>query len=137
QLPSSGIAGSDPLGWWLDYPWVQRCGEFGQWGDLRNLGEAALSAVITFATISAIGGLVLGFYCVPWPLIVIPNLIIAIVSVIMSLHQNLSFLAAVALFFGCLSLNQICYVIGAAFTLFSEDSKTPTRDQADSHPGES
>jgi hypothetical protein len=121
----------------LDYPWVQRCGEFGQWGDLRNLGEAALSAVITFATISAIGGLVLGFYCVPWPLIVIPNLIIAIVSVIMSLHQNLSFLAAVALFFGCLSLNQICYVIGAAFTLFSEDSKTPARDQADSHPGES
>ena len=60
----SGIAGSDPLGWWLDYPWVQRCGEFVQWGDLRNLGEAALSAVITFATISAIGGLVLGFYCV-------------------------------------------------------------------------
>lgn len=82
---------------------MQRCGEFGQWGDLRNLGEAALSAVITFATISAIGGLVLGFYCVPWPLIVIPNLIIAIVSVIMSLHQNLSFLAAVALFLDVLA----------------------------------
>ena len=66
---------------------------------LGNWEKPALSAVITFATISAIGGLVLGFYCVPWPLIVIPNLIIAIVSVIMSLHQNLSFLAAVALFF--------------------------------------
>ena len=115
---------------------MQRCGEFGQWGDLRNLGEAALSAVITFATISAIGGLVLGFYCVPWPLIVIPNLIIAIVSVIMSLYQNFSFLAAVSFFFGCLSLNQICYVIGAASTFFSRYSKTLTRDQADSHPGE-
>jgi hypothetical protein len=57
-----------------------------------------MSAAFIFATISAIGGLVLGFYCVPWPLIVIPNLIIAIVSVIMSLHQNLSFLAAVAFF---------------------------------------
>jgi hypothetical protein len=82
---------------------VQRCGEFVQWGDRKNLGEAALSAVITFATIGAIGGLVLGFYCVPWPLIVIPNLIIAIDSVIMSLHQNLSFLAAVARFLDVLA----------------------------------
>ena len=95
-----------------------------------------MSAAFIFATISAIGGLALGFYCVPWPRIVIPNLIIAIVSVIMSLYQNFSFLAAVAFFFGCLSLNQICYVIGAAFTLFSENSKTPTRDQADRHPGD-
>jgi hypothetical protein len=95
-----------------------------------------MSAAFIFATISAIGGLALGFYCVPWPRIVIPNLIIAIVSVIMSLYQNFSFLAAVAFFFGCLSLNQICYVIGAASTLFSRYSKTLTHDQADSHPSE-
>jgi len=96
-----------------------------------------MSAAFIFATISAIGGLVLGFYCVPWPLIVIPNLIIAIVSVTMSLHQNFSLLAAVAFFFGCLSLNQIGYVIGAAITVFSEDfKKSLTSEQADRQPGE-
>jgi hypothetical protein len=75
-----------------------RCGEFaaGTWG-------SGMSAVITIATVSAISGLVLGFYCVPWALIVIPNLIIAIVSVIMSLYQNFSFLAAVALFLDVLA----------------------------------
>ena len=62
-----------------------------------------MSAAFIFATISAIGGLALGFYCVPWPRIVIPNLIIAIVSVIMSLYQNFSFLAAVAFFLDVLA----------------------------------
>src|ERR1700738_4361876 len=81
-----------------------------------------MSAVLMFAAISAIGGLVLGFYCVPWRVIVIPNLIIAIVSVILSLDQN----------FSCLSLNQIAYVIGAAIIVFSEDPKASlTGDQAD------
>jgi len=85
-----------------------------------------------FAGISATGGLVLGFYCVPWRVIVIPNLIIAIVSVVMSLDQNFSFLAGFAFVFGCLSLNQIAYVIGAAIIVFSEDPKaSPTGDRAD------
>jgi hypothetical protein len=91
-----------------------------------------MSAVLMFAAISAIGGLVLGFYCVPWRVIVIPNLIIAIVSVILSLDQNFSFLAGFASVFGCLSLNQIAYVIGAAIIVFSEDPKASlTGDQAD------
>jgi hypothetical protein len=91
-----------------------------------------MSAVLMFAAISAIGGLVLGFYCVPWPVIVIPNLIIAIVSVIWSLYQNFSFLAGFAFVFGCLSLNQIAYVIGAAIIVFSEDPKASlTGDQDD------
>ena len=89
-----------------------------------------------FAAISAIGGLVLGFYCVPWRVIVIPNLIIAIVSAIVSLDQNFSFLAGFAFVFGCLSLNQIAYVIGAAIIVFSEDHKASlTGDQADDYPG--
>ena len=91
-----------------------------------------MSAVLMFAAISAIGGLVLGFYCVPWRVIVIPNLIIAIVSAIVSLDQNFSFLAGFAFVFGCLSLNQIAYVIGAAIIVFSEDPKASlTGDQAD------
>ena len=53
-----------------------------------------------FAAISAIGGLALRFYCVPWRVIVIPNLIIAIVSAIVSLDQNFSFLAGFAFVFG-------------------------------------
>jgi hypothetical protein len=97
-----------------------------------------MSAVLMFAPISAIGGFVLGFYCVPWRVIVIPNLIIAMVSVILSLDQNFSFLGGVAFVFGCLSLNQIAYVIGAAIIVFSEDPKASlTGDQADDHPGES
>jgi hypothetical protein len=97
-----------------------------------------MSAVLMFAAISAIGGLVLGFYCVPWRVIVIPNLIIAIVSAIVSLDQNFSFLAGFAFVFGCLSLNQIAYVIGAAIIVFSEDPKASlTGDQADDYPGES
>jgi hypothetical protein len=82
-----------------------------------------MSAVLMVAAISAIGGLVLGFYCVTWPLIVIPSLIIAIVSVIVSLYQNFNFLSGVAIFFGCLSLHQIAYIIGAAIIVFSEDTK--------------
>jgi hypothetical protein len=63
---------------------------------------------------------------------VIPNLIIAIVSVIVSLDQNFSFLAGFAFVFGCLSLNQIAYVIGAAIIVFSEDPKASlTGDQAE------
>lgn len=98
-----------------------------------------MSAVLMFAAISAIGGLVLGFYCVPWRVIVIPNLIIAIVSAIVSLDQNFSFLAGFAFVFGCLSLNQIAYVIGAVIIIvFSEDPKASlTGDQADDFPGES
>ena len=66
------------------------------------------------------------------------NLIIAIVSVILSLDQNFSFLAGFAFVFGCLSLNQIAYVIGAAIIVFSEDPKASlTGDQADDYPGES
>src|SRR2546421_7946489 len=91
-----------------------------------------------FAGISAIGGLVLGFYCVPWRVIVIPNLIIAIVSVIVSLNQHFNFVPGVAFVFGCLSLNQIGYVIGAAIIVFSEHPKASlTGEQADDHSGES
>src|ERR1700732_676480 len=97
-----------------------------------------MNAVLIFAAISAIGGLVLGFYCVPWRVIVIPNLIIAIVSVMVWLDQHFSFLAGVAFVFGCLSLNQIAYVIGAVIIVFSEDPKASlTGDQADDYPGES
>jgi hypothetical protein len=55
-----------------------------------------------------------------------------------SLDQNFSFLAGFAFVFGCLSLNQIAYVIGAAIIVFSEDPKASlTGDQADDYPGES
>jgi L-cystine uptake protein TcyP (sodium:dicarboxylate symporter family) len=97
-----------------------------------------MSAVLMFAAISAITGLVLGFYCVLWRVIVIPNLIIAIVSAIVSLDQTFSFLAGFAFVFGCLSLNQLAYLIGAAIVVFSEDPKASlTGDQADDYPGES
>jgi len=50
----------------------------------------------------------------------------------LSLDQNFSFLAGFAFVFGCLSLNQIAYVIGAAIIVFSEDPKASlTGDQAD------
>jgi hypothetical protein len=112
-------------------------GEFARWGDRMNLGSW-MSAVLMFTAISAIGGLVLGFYCVSWRVIVIPNLIIAIVSVIGSLYQDFSFLGGVAFVFGCLSLNQIAYVIGAVIIVFSEHPKASlTGDQADDYPGES
>ena len=66
------------------------------------------------------------------------HLIIAIVSAIVSLDQNFSFLAGFAFVFGCLSLNQIAYVIGAVIIVFSEDPKASlTGDQADDFPGES
>lgn len=54
----------------------------------------------------------------------IPSLLIVIVAVVVLLYHDFGLLAGVAITFGCLILNQIAYLIGAAISIVgSKDPK--------------
>jgi hypothetical protein len=55
---------------------------------------------------------------------VIPSLLIVIVAVVVLLYNDFGLLAGVAITFGCLALNQIAYLIGAAISILGSNLRT-------------
>jgi hypothetical protein len=95
-----------------------------------------MTAVLVVAGISAVAGWILGLYRLAWFTLVIPSLLIVIVAVVVLLYNDFGLLAGVAITFGCLALNQIAYLIGAAISILG--SKDPkdflSGDPRDDHP---
>jgi len=95
-----------------------------------------MTAVLVVAGISAVAGLILGLYRLAWFTLVIPSLLIVIVAVVVLLYNEFGLLAGVVITFGCLALNQIAYLIGAAISILG--SKDPkdflSGDPQDDHP---
>jgi hypothetical protein len=80
--------------------------------DGSDCGGLQLNAVFVLLAVSAIVGLVLGFYF-PWMIILASGLVLAIVSATVLQHEGLGALAGIAIIAACLSVNQIAYLIGA------------------------
>jgi hypothetical protein len=95
-----------------------------------------MTAVLVVAGISAVAGLILGLYRLAWFTLVIPSLLIVIVAVVVLLYNGFGLLAGVAITFGCLALNQIAYLIGAAISIlgFKDPKDFLSGDPRDDQP---
>jgi hypothetical protein len=70
-----------------------------------------MEVVFVLLAVSAIGGLVLGFY-LSWMAILASGLVLAIVSATLLQKEGFGFLAGIAIIVVCLTVNQIAYLIG-------------------------
>jgi hypothetical protein len=70
-----------------------------------------MEVVFVLLAVSAIGGLVLGFYF-SWMAILASGLVLAIVSATLLQKEGFGFLAGIAIIVVCLTVNQITYLIG-------------------------
>jgi hypothetical protein len=70
-----------------------------------------MEVVFVLLAVSAIGGLVLGFYF-SWMAILASGLVLAIVSATLLQKEGFGFLAGIAIIVVCLTVNQIAYLIG-------------------------
>ena len=71
----------------------------------------AMTAILALMAVSAIVGLVLGFYF-SWIAISISGLVVGIVSAAVLQNEGFGFLAGIATIVVCLSVNQFTYLIG-------------------------
>jgi hypothetical protein len=70
-----------------------------------------MEVVFVLLAVSAIGGLVLGFY-LSWMAILASGLVLAIVSATLLQMEGFGFLPGIAIIVVCLTVNQIAYLIG-------------------------
>ena len=70
-----------------------------------------MEVVFVLLAVSAIGGLVLGFY-LSWMAILASGLVLAIVSATLLQNEGFGFLPGIAIIVVCLTVNQIAYLIG-------------------------
>jgi hypothetical protein len=70
-----------------------------------------MEVVFVLLAVSAIGGLVLGFY-LSWMAILTSGLVLAIVSATLLQKEGFGFLPGIAIIVVCLTVNQIAYLIG-------------------------
>jgi hypothetical protein len=71
-----------------------------------------MDAIWSLLAVSAIGGLVLGFYF-SWIAILVSGFVLAIVSATVLQKEDFGFLAGIAIIVACLTVNQVAYWIGA------------------------
>jgi hypothetical protein len=70
-----------------------------------------MEVIFVLLAVSAIGGLVLGFY-LSWMAILASGLVLAIVSATLLQNEGFGFLPGIAIIVVCLMVNQIAYLIG-------------------------
>jgi hypothetical protein len=97
-----------------------------------------MSATLVLVAVSALGGLALALFRLRWGALAISGLILAIAAAVVLQARGFGFIAGVAIIVGCLSINQISYLIGTVLiTRAWEDPESSlTSDQPDDHPGE-
>ena len=83
-----------------------------------------MNAIMGLLAVSALAGLVLGFYFGLAALVVF-GLILSISAAAILQNEDFDFLAGIAIIVLCLTVNQIAYLIGA--TLASRAPKNATR----------
>jgi hypothetical protein len=75
--------------------------------------EIVMNAILVLLAVSAIVGLILGFYF-SWMTILASGLILAIVSAAVLQQQGYSFFAGIAIIVFCLTVNQVAYLVGVS-----------------------
>jgi hypothetical protein len=76
-------------------------------------GRNVMNAIMGLLAVSALAGLVLGFYFGLAALVVL-GLILSIFAAAILQNEDFDFLAGIAIIVLCLTVNQIAYLIGAA-----------------------
>jgi hypothetical protein len=88
----------------------------------RVLGDVVLT-ILMLATVSVVWGLALALYYFEWPTLGASGLILTIIAVTLLHYSEFGLFAGVGIIVGCLSLNQIAYLIGTVIVgCGSEDS---------------
>jgi hypothetical protein len=75
-----------------------------------------MEVIFVLLAVSAIGGLVLGFY-LSWMAILASGLVLAIVSATLLQNEGFGFLPGIAIIVVCLMVNQIAYLIGVRLSV--------------------
>jgi hypothetical protein len=70
-----------------------------------------MNGILVLLAVSAIVGLVLGFYF-KWMAILVSGLVLAIVSATVLQKEGFDFLPGIAIVVVCLTVNQLAYLIG-------------------------
>lgn len=88
----------------------------------RVVGGVVLT-VLMLATVSVVWGLALAIYYFEWPTLGASGLTLATIAAILLYHYGFGFFAGVGIIFGCVTLNQVAYLIGTVIVRGgSEDS---------------
>jgi hypothetical protein len=96
-----------------------------------------MEVVFVLLAVSAIGGLVLGFY-LSWMAILASGLVLAIVSATLLQKEGFGFLPGIAIIVVCLTVNQIAYLIGVRLSARGQQDKPSLpHDNPNDDPGES
>jgi len=87
---------------------------------------------------SAVGGFALGCYRLHWFALAIAGFVVAIGGAAVLQGHGFEFVPGVAIIAGCLTVNQLSYLVGAALMMFARDDfgADLTGDQPDHPPGE-
>ena len=72
-----------------------------------------MNAIFLLLAVSALVGLILGFYF-RWYAIVVSGLILAMLAATVLQNEGFGFLTGIAIIVVCLTVNQVAYLIGAA-----------------------
>jgi hypothetical protein len=92
-----------------------------------------MNAVFVLLVLSAIVGLVLGFFF-SWIAILVSGLVLAVLSATVLQNEDFGFLAGIAIIVICLTVNQVSYLIGEMLARGPQDPLA--HDRLNDDPGE-